>query len=383
MSMLTDYVQIIEDHSYPVIGKPIYFYTGDDEELGNFKIAIIGVKDSRGHAENLGCENGPDAIRKQLYQLHHFNPNLPIIDMGNILPGEEYSDTIVALKEVVKVLYQKQIITIVLGGDMSLTLGQYQGMRNEDEFLDLTVVDERIVIMEPEEGASIHESNYLYRLFTDKPNKIRDFKLLGYQTYFNHGRDLDILEQMQMETFRLGVLRQDMMEVEPLVRDSDMLAFNISAIKACDAPGYALASPNGFFSDEACQIMRFAGASDKLSSMGIYNFNPDLDERNITAIGIAQMIWYFLEGIEIRKHDYPVVDENSFQKFIINIEDHDNEIIFLKSKKSDRWWFHIPILQTGMKKKIYKMVPCSYNDYLTAINNDIPERWEKAFSRNN
>lgn len=381
--MLTDYIQTIEDHSYQVIGKPIYFYTGNDEELDNFKIAILGVMDSRGHSENSGCKYGPDAIRKQLYQLHHFNINLPIIDLGNIHSGLEYSDTIVAVKEVIKTLYQKQIITIVLGGDMSLTLGQYYGMRNDDDFLDVAVIDERIVIMEPSEGASIHESNYLYKLFTDSPNKIRDFKLLGYQTYFNHGRDLDILEQMQMETFRLGALREDMMEVEPLVRDADLLAFNISAIKACDAPGYSLASPNGFFSDEACQIMRFAGASDKLTSLGIYNFNPELDFRNITAVGIAQMIWYFLEGVAIRKGDYPVVDEKNFQKFIINIEDYDNEIIFLKSKKSDRWWFHIPVYQAGTKKKIYKMVSCSYNDYLTAINNEIPERWEKAFSRNN
>ncbi len=381
--MLTDYIKPIEDHHYQVHGKPIYFYTGNDEELENFKIAIIGVMDSRGHAENSGCETGADYIRKQLYKLHNFDLNIPIIDLGNILPGYDFSDTIIALKEVVKVLYQKQIISIILGGDMSLTLGQYQGMSNDDVMLDMTVVDERIVIIEPEEESAVHESNYLFRLFTEKPNRIRDFKLLGYQTYFNHGRDIDILEQMQMETFRLGVLRENMMEVEPLVRDADLLSFNISAIKACDAPGYVAPSPNGFFSDEACQIMRFAGASDKLSSVGIFNYNPEFDDRSITAIGIAQMIWYFIEGVTIRRQDYPVVDEKNFQKFIINVEEQDNEIIFLKSKKSDRWWFHIPVLQMGTKKKIYKMVPCSYNDYLTAINNEIPERWVKEFSKNN
>lgn len=381
--MLTDYIKPIEDHHYQVHGKPIYFYTGIDEELDNFKIAILGVMDSRGHAENNGCETGADYIRKQLYQLHNFEPSLPIIDLGNILPGLEFSDTIVALKEVIKVLYQKQIISIVLGGDMSLTYGQYQGMRNDDVMLDLTVIDERIVIMEPQEDTALHESNYLFRMFTERPNRLRDFKLLGYQTYFNHGRDIDILEQMQMDTYRLGAMREDMMEVEPLVRDADLLSFNINAIKACDAPGYIFASPNGFFSDEACQIMRFAGASDKLSSIGLYNYNPELDFRNITAIGIAQMIWYFIEGVGIRKQDYPVVDEKNFQKFIINIEEQDNEIIFLKSKKSDRWWFHIPLYQKDSKKKIYKMVSCSYKDYLTAINNEIPERWVREFSKNN
>ncbi|MCO5233688.1 MAG: formimidoylglutamase [Chitinophagales bacterium] len=382
--MLTDYIQPIYSEDYQVQGKPIYFYTGNDDELENFKIAIIGVLDYRGHIENCGCELGPNSIRKQLYQLHHFEVQLPIIDLGNILPGEKFSDTLVALKEVVKVLNSKNIISIVLGGDMSITLGQYQGLCQQDRPIDLVVVDERIVISEPKEDAETHESNYLYKIFTERPNHINDFKLLGYQTYFNHGRDIDILEEMQMGAFRLGELRDDMMSAEPLIRDADMLSFNISAIKSSDAPGYILANPNGFFSDEACQIMRFAGASDKLSSIGIYNYNPELDNRNITSIGIAQMIWYFIEGISIRKQDYPIVSEKNFQKFIINLESSVNEIIFLKSKKSDRWWFHIPIINTGnTKKKIYKMIPCSYSDYLTAVNNEIPEKWEKAFSRYN
>ncbi|MCO5229824.1 MAG: formimidoylglutamase [Chitinophagales bacterium] len=382
--MLTDYIQPITSEYYQVQGKPIYFYTGNDEELENFKIAIIGIKDFRGHLENSGCESGPDSIRKQLYQLHHFDNNLPIIDLGNILPGEKYSDTIIALKEVINTLNRKNITTIVLGGDMGLTLGQYQGLCHQDRLIDMVVIDERIVISEPKEDAETHESNYLFKIFTERPNFINDFKLLGYQTYFNHIRDLDILEEMQMGAYRLGELREDMLSVEPLIRDADILSFNISALKSCDAPGYILASPNGFFSDEACQIMRFAGASDKLSSIGIYNYNPELDTRNITAIGIAQMIWYFIEGISIRKQDYPVVNENNFQKFIINLEDSSNEIIFLKSKKSDRWWFHIPIVNNGnTKKKVFKMIPCSYKDYLTAINNEIPEKWEKAFSRYN
>ncbi len=381
--MLTDFIQPIREHSYPVNGKPIYFFTGDESELGNFKIAIFGILDSRGNLENNGCETGPNFIRKQLYQLHHFDKNLPIIDLGNIYPGEKFSDTIASVKEIVSALNKKQIISIVLGGDMSLTLAQYRGMKNEDTMLDIVVVDERLVIMEPEEQDDLHESNYIYNLFTDSPNKIRDFKLLGYQTYFNHGRDINILEQMNMESFRLGKIREDMMKAEPLIRDADMLSFNISALKACDAPGYAFASPNGFFSDEACQIMRFAGASDKLSSIGIYNFNPEMDVRNITAIGIAQMIWYFIEGIGIRKQDYPITDEKQFQKFIINIEDNEHEIVFLKSKKSDRWWFQIPIYHKKSKKSTFKLVPCSYKDYLTAVSNEIPERWLNAFSQNN
>ena len=379
--MLTDFLTPIEQSEYNTQGKPILFFTGNDYELDECKIAIIGVLDYRGHAENSGCAAGPNAIRKQLYRLHNFPSHLSIIDLGNISPGETYQDTHIALQEVLSIVQAKGLISIVLGGDMSLTLAQYKGLAHSDLLLNMAVVDERIVIMEPGEDSAIHESNYIFRLFTDKPYRIDDFKLLGYQSYFNHSKDIDVLEQMQMETYRLGAIRQNMMEAEPLVRDADILAFNISSLKACDAPGYAHASPNGFFSDEACQILRFAGASDKLSSLGIYNYNPEYDVRDITAIGIAQMIWYFIEGIEIRKGDYPIVGEADFQKFIVSIDDSHEDIVFMKSLKSDRWWLHVPV---GLKKpRYYKMVPCTYQDYLTALESEIPERWIQAFSRLN
>ncbi|MCO5248213.1 MAG: formimidoylglutamase [Chitinophagales bacterium] len=381
--MLTDYLQPIPENTYSVAGKPVFFYTGNDEDLNEFQIAILGVKDARGHVENTGCVEGPDAIRKQLYLLHNFFSEKAFIDLGNIIAGENFSDTMIALKEVIKFLYRKKIVTIILGGDMSLTLGQYLGVSNKDEQTEISIFDERIVIKEAEEEDSVHETNYLYKLLTTQPNTLKELKILGYQTYFNHQRDLEILEEMLMDTYRLGVLREDIREVEPLIRDSDILSFNISAIKACDAPGYVAMSPNGFFSDEACQIMRYAGAANKLMTLGIYNYNPDYDDRNITAIGIAQMIWYFLEGLNLRTDDFPNDEDNNFQQFIINIEDHEYELIFIKSKRTDRWWMKIPLLRDNIKSLLYRTVPCSYNDYLTAVNSEIPERWLHEFSKNN
>lgn len=380
-NMLTDFITPVDGSKYPTQGKPFRFFGGLDSELDGCRIAILGVKDGRGHTENMGTEYAPDFIRRQLYQLHNFPASLEIIDLGDILAGDTFNDTHRALTEVQSVLQRKGIISIILGGDMSLTLAQFKGLAHEDIMVDLAIVDERVVISIPEDPDLIHENTYLYHLLTHKPTRLRDLKVIGYQTYFNQLRDLELLEQMQIEFKRLGALRQDMMEVEPMVRDADMLAFNISAIKACDAPGYIHPGPNGFFSDEACQITRFAGASDKMTSLGIYNYNPEHDHRNITALGIAQMIWYFIEGIEIRKGDYPVTGMEQFQKFIVTNETHHEDIIFLKSLKSDRWWLHVPVGKG--KSRYFKMVPCTYKDYLTALENEIPERWISAYVRNN
>ena len=89
--------------------------------------------------------------------------------------------------------------------------------------------------------------------------------------------------------------------------------------------------------DEACGLARFAGMSDLLMSIGFYDYNPTLDKSDVTAKQLAQMVWYFVEGVSLRRNDYPIVDEKDFNMFIVQIEDAENDFIFLKSKKSDRW----------------------------------------------
>lgn len=382
--MLTDFITILSDKEaalYQHPEKPIYFFKGNNDELEGKSIAILGVKDARGFEANKGCADAPDFIRQALYSLHNFPLSLPIIDLGNILPGATFADTHLAVKEVVRELMKLNIITLILGGDMTLSLAQYKGMAHSDVMLDMVMVDERFTFAENDESAAPDIQDFLFRIFTDRPNRISQFTLLGYQTYFIQSRDLDLLDQMKMNSHRLGAVRDDLKEMEPIVRDADLLAFNISALKSCDAPGYAFPSPNGFFSDEACQLLRYAGASDKMQCVGIYNYNPSLDHQGITAIGIAQMIWYFIDGIHLRRADYPIVDEKDFQKFIVSIQGEQDEIVFMKSIKSDRWWMQVPTLP--LEKKLYRMVPCTYKDYLTAMESEVPERWLHAFSRYN
>ena len=44
----------------------------------------------------------------------------------------------------------------------------------------------------------------------------------------------------------------------------------------------------------------------------------------------------------------------------------------MKSKKTKRWWMQMPDKN---------FIACSYNDYLSASMNDIPERWLRAQER--
>jgi len=94
----------------------VTFFTGDLEELEGKKLALIGVLEDRNSRGNSGCAKGPDRIRKEFYNLFQFDSAPDLIDLGNIQPGNEISDTYFALNQTCQILLKKGIIPIILGG---------------------------------------------------------------------------------------------------------------------------------------------------------------------------------------------------------------------------------------------------------------------------
>lgn len=363
---------IIPDHLSETITA---YSTTDDVE---YKLAILGIEEFRGNEANEGCENGPDVIRKELFLLRNF-PSIKILDAGNIKMGVSYNDSRFAIKSTVHELLKSGYIPIILGGDKTMLCGQEAAYHDLDfPFINVLHVDEKFEL-----GSDIDEtvnaSNYLDNLVNQDPNLIFNFIQLGYQSYFVDNLSIDIIKKLGFESIRLGEVKSDMKDVEPLVRDCDILAFNISALRQADAPGYFKASPNGFSADEGCQIMRYAGLSDKLSSIGFYDYNPTFDQNDQTAQFLAQAIWYFIKGVAERKRDYPVLNENDFNKYIVSSKEIGYDITFMKSKKSDRWWIKLP--EEQIKYKSHQLFPCSYKDYEMALQDEIPSRWWKAYNK--
>ena len=153
----------------------------------------------------------------------------------------------------------------------------------------------------------------------------------------------------------------------------------MSSIKQSDAPGNSTSSPNGFYGEEACQIAKYAGISDKVSSFGLYDLNPKFDRHNQTTHLAAQIIWHFIEGFYQRKKDYPFTDIDNYQKFIVHLVKINHDLIFYKSNKTDRWWLEIHFIKSLVNKKL--IVACSYEDYQMACNHEIPDRWWKIYQK--
>ncbi|MDO8998978.1 MAG: formimidoylglutamase [Bacteroidota bacterium] len=364
------------------LGNLITIYKeGDDfPEIEGIDIALIGVCEDRNSENNEGCKLAPDSVRPFLYKLYDTGLNLKVADLGNINPGHSTEDTFFALRTTVDALIRKNIIPIIIGGSQDLTYAQFLGYKDLEQTINITAIDSMFDLGNPDED--ITNTSYLGKIILHQPNYLFNYSNIGYQTYLVDQNSLQMMNRLYFDVYRLGQIRDKIEEAEPIIRQSDMITFDITAIKHSDAPANPNASPNGFYSEEACQIMRYAGMNDKLSSIGIYELNPKFDQNGKTAHLAAQMIWCFFDGFYNRKNDFPSRTNPDYIRFHVVLQDDKYEINFYKSKKSDRWWMEIPYPpHKDLKFERHTLIPCSYKDYELAISNEIPDRWWQTYQK--
>jgi formiminoglutamase len=355
-------------------------YLNDFPDWKQSKLAIIGVLEERRSISNKGCSKAPNAIRKYLYNLFPSSSQLKLCDLGNIAPGNSVEDTYFALKTVVSELIKNKIIPVILGGGQDLTFANYAAYESLEQTINLLCVDRKFDLGSSEE--EFNSDSFLNKIILHEPNFLFNYSNIGYQTYFVDDKEIQLMAKLFFDVHRLGEFKSNIAESEPIVRNTDMLSFDISAIRQSDAPGFAGSSPNGLYGEDACQICRYAGMSDKLSSVGFYELNPDYDVNGQTAHLVAQMVWCFIDGFLHRINDFPFIDEQNFLKYRVIIKNYDHELIFYKSKKSDRWWLDVPYPPAQrIKFERHHLVPCSYSDFQTASNEELPDKWWKTFQK--
>ena len=340
------------------------------------KIALIGVGESRGSLVNKGCSTAPDRIREKFYRLKRHQYPLPIIDLGNLRLGHSINDTYSAIATVVCELLGARIIPIILGGSQDLTYGHYSGYKLAEQIINIVALDSKFDLGIPEDD--VNSDTYLGKIILEQPNYLFNFSNLGYQSYFTGVENVALMKKLHFETYRLGQVRTDIQETEPVVRNADLLSVDLSVVRQSDAPGNANATPNGLYGEEFCQILMYAGLSDKLSGLGLYEYNPEFDRNGQSADLYAQGIWYFLEGIGMRKMDLPLANPNNYTTYRVTMEEIEQEITFIKSMKTERWWIKLPTDNSKNRYVSQHLLPCSYKDYQQACNNEVPERWWNA-----
>ena len=370
----TSVEEYIATLSNQTLGKKVVFHTQTDfPVLDNIAIAIITVNEFRG-SEKDNDDFSFDNFRKQFYSLFPGNWNASIVDLGTIEAGASVEDTYFVVKSLVAELIKKRIIPVVIGGSQDLTYPMYRAYDNLDQMVNLVSVDNQFDFSKENK---LDSESYLSKIIVEEPNNLFNFSNLGFQTYFNSQEEIDLIEKLYFEAYRLGEVSNNIAVAEPVFRDADLVSVDMHSVQSSYSGNFDVFNPNGFTGKEICALTRYAGISDKVTSFGIFNFNPNRNEVVLT----AQMLWYFIEGFCFRSNEYPFGTKENYIKYIVPIEDE--ELIFYKSNKTERWWIEIPFL-TNVNNKLKRntLLPCTHEDYLAACEQEIPERWWKAQRRN-
>lgn len=371
----SEIIQYVKALSSQHLGSKVAFHTDKDfPDTDKIKIAIIGVLENRGDLKSFE-EVNLDAIRKELYNMFPGNWQSSIADLGDILPGNSLEDTFFALQKVSSKLIRKGVIPVIIGGTQDLTYPLYRAYDSLEQMVNLVSIDKKFDIGKQEEGIS--SGSYLSKIILDEPNNLFNFSNIGYQTYYNSQEEIDLVEKLYFDAYRLGEISNNIALSEPVFRDADIISVDLNSVKSSDSGNIINFTPNGFDGKEICSLSRYAGISDKVSSFGIFNHNNSKEE----AVLIAQMIWYFTEGVNYRSNEYPFGTKEHYLKYIVPLENE--ELVFYKSNKTDRWWIEINFF-SGQHNKLKKntLLPCSHDEYLAACNHEIPERWWKAQRKN-
>jgi formiminoglutamase len=353
-----------------------------DERMPEYKgahIAIFGVQEERGTATNQGTASAPNEIRKKLYNLKRGTGQYRIVDLGNLNAGHDLDETYVRISEVCRILLENNVLPIILGGSHDLDYGQYSGYETMEKLISMLNVD-AFLDLEEKKDHSLSQ-RHVHKILLHEPNYLFSYTHLAYQSYLIDPLSVAVLEKLYFEAFRIGQMRTNMQEMEPAIRNADMLSFDVTSIRSSDAPGNANAQPFGLTGEEACQICWYAGQNEKLSSAGFYEYNPTKDDANKkTASVVAVMIWYFIEGYYNRKNEQNF-RSNDFLKYTVSMPVDPETITFYKSKFSEKWWMEVPYASGRERYSRNSIVPCSYNDYQAATKGEVPERFISTLAK--
>ena len=362
-----------------ILGNKIQIHTSRRgiPDLDTTKIVIIGIPENRNSIDYLGDELNLNEIRKSLYNLYPGNWSTEIADLGNLILGENIEQTYGRIISMLSILFEKNIIPIIIGGSHDLLYANYRAYDSFKSTVNIVNIDSNFDI--GDSAKPINNLSYLGKIILDEPHNLFNYSNLGYQTYHNSQEEIDLMENLYFESYRLGEVCSNIRLSEPVMRDADIVSVDLKSVRASELSSRQKFSPNGFDGKEICALSRYAGISNRVSSFGIFEYKSS-NEDEITEMLISQIIWYFIEGVNCRIQDSDFQNYEDYNKFTVIVDEY--ELIFYQNKITSRWWIEIISDGSNNKLKQNSLLPCTLDDYEVAKNGSIPERWFKAIKKN-
>lgn len=315
-------------------------------EIKENSIVLLFVSDYRGANGDAESQDFT-GIRREFYKLSQLDFEIPIIDLGDLVSGKTPQDSHYILQEVLSACHQKGAIPVIIGGSNDFAFSLFSALNYHQKDINYTQISNVVSLKEDEQ---IHESTFLSKILGSKDFSIKNYHHLGYQKHLNEMDSVKLIKEVQFDIIRLAEMMNSTEKTEPYFRKADLVTINCDAIETFAEAFSMNPQVNGLNRREICAYMKEIGLSERLKSVGIFNYNIYSDSQLNHQL-LAQMIWYLIEGINIQK-SHP--KEKSYETFYVLI--NDEQYAFKREVFSNLWYF-------GEDENIENCIPCSRSDF--------------------
>ena len=358
-----DLIEFKSNLSRGTLGSNITLYNSEKTDYSSIDIAIVGLNEYRNSDEisdeSLNLEN----FRREFYSLFYGNWSANILDLGDVISGKSYSDTYYAVNSIHQDLINQNIVVIFIGGGQDFTFPIYQSLSKKHNKVNISSVDNKFDFGKIKKQFS--SSSYMSEIIMDKKNSLNHFCNLGYQTFLNSQEEIDLLNKFNFESHRLGEITEDIKIVEPVLRETNLLTVDFKSIKSSEL-NFVHNYSNGFESSQFCSVLRYAGMSNSINSVGLF----ELLNSSISSALLSQSIWYFIEGYCLRIKEDP--NSSNFKGYTYNVFCEGTNLKFYNSELSQKWW--VEFINEIETKNISLLLPCNKRDYLMACDGTFSDR---------
>lgn len=335
------------------IGAECQINLGEFPDVNQIDVAILGL------GENANF------IRPHLYNYAMAFDGLEIADFGNLKHNGSEANILAGLTECLIAIRELNIIPIVIGESMNYS----KSILNSVSFkqVDFALVSPWMPFEKTDLTPLLNQAKRHFHT-----------SFIGAQSFLNPVSTQQAINDLFCETIRLGDLRSNIGQCEPLLRQADVFEFDMRSIKHAEFSSTDSNLPNGLFNHEACGVCRYAGVSNHISLYLFNQFALNKDQKS-DQMQAAQMIWYVLHGIDSRFNDHPSLNSRNFTIYKCHGENSE-EMIFINSLLTGRWWMQVPTNDTK-KKTAPKYIGCLESDFEIANSGEVPEKWYRAIGQ--
>ncbi|HON51626.1 MAG TPA: hypothetical protein PLS12_00315 [Bacteroidales bacterium] len=372
-------IDLLEQHSNTVYNKHV-----NSKIHIHFSQDIIDITNKKPHAILLGYKENrnstiastlqiADEFRVSLEKLCATSESLTIVDIGNCKQGKTVRESYIILQEVLKILKELQIPIIIIGGTQESLYYIGKEILKKVQYPTICCIDSKIDLDIDSEDFS--NTNYISKLVN--LSETQRLISIAYQEYLSIQKTYEWFKSQYFPLVRLGKVRQNILEVEPLIRDSQIVSFDMSAIRYSDMPSQIYSNPNGLYAEESCQLAWYAGYSPNIRVFCLHDTFFNESTKVLTATLTAQIIWHFLDGISQQKQKKCDFSAEKFTKYYVQNSFLEQDITFFENIYTKQMWVEIPL----KNKKKKRILPCSSLDYQVFLDNNLSENWLLEFNR--